>query len=563
MMKVQTEYDAIVVGSGMTGGWAAKELCEQGLKTLVLERGRKLDHVVDYTTANLAPWEFKHRGMKTLEDRENYPIQSNVYAFDEATKHLWIKDKENPYTTPKGKPFQWQRGDHVGGRSITWNRHVPRWSEMDFEANAKDGHGIDWPVRYKDIAPWYDYVERFIGVSGKKEGYSQVPDGQFLPPFEMSCIEKHIKEKIESTWDDRYMTIGRFANLTVNHNGRNRCLNRNLCARGCPYGAYFSSQSSTLPAAKATGNLTLIPDSMVESILYDTHTDLVSGVRVIDANTMGISEYKAKVLFLCAGTLDSTRILLNSANSRFSTGLANSSGELGHNLMDHAGGTGAFAIFDDFKDQYHTAGGPQLVYIPRFRNIKDQHPDFVRGYHFVGLGRRLVQNNPAIPGLRFGADFKDKITKPGPWSFRMFNSGECLPDHNNHVSINVDVKDKFGLPVLHIDMKFGKNEEAMREDTKKTAKEMLEAAGASMVRNFDNGFVPGSETHEMGTARMGHDPKTSVLNKWNQAHDIKNLFITDGSFMTSSACQNPSLTYMAFTARAVNYCVGEMKKRNI
>ncbi len=561
-MQNQNEYDAIVVGSGITGGWAAKELCEKGLKTLVLERGRKLDHIVDYPTANTPPWEFKHRGVATKDDTEKYPVQSRVYQFNEGTKHFWINDKENPYTVPDGQRFNWFRGDHVGGKSIMWGRHVYRWSELDFEANKLDGHGVDWPVRYKDIAPWYDYVERFIGVSGQNEGYPQIPDGQFLPPFEMTCLEKHVKASMEKTWPDRKMTIGRITNLSQPHNGRNRCLSRNLCARGCPYGAYFSSQSSTLPAAVATGNLTLRPNSMVESVLYDTINDRASGVRVIDSETKNTIEYKAKVIFLCAGTLASTQIMLNSANSRFSTGLANSSGELGHNLMDHHGNAGATGEFYDFADKYHSPGGPQSVYIPRFRNITDKHPDFIRGYGYQATGRREGWQ-PGSNEKAFGKVYKDSLIKLGPWRFSIFSFGETLPDHKNYVKLNTEKKDKFGLPVLHIDMKYRENEMNMRKDYLAIAAEIIESAGGKNVHEINYGMVPGAVIHEMGTARMGHDPKTSVLNKWNQCHDIKNLFITDGSFMASSACQNPSLTYMAFTARAVDWCVNEMKKGNI
>ncbi len=561
-MQKQNEYDAIVVGSGITGGWAAKELCEKGLKTLVLERGRKLEHIVDYTTANTPPWEFKHRGVATHDDRDKFPVQSRVYQFNEGTKHLWINDKENPYTVPDGQSFNWFRGDHVGGKSIMWGRHVYRWSELDFEANLMDGHGVDWPVRYKDIAPWYDYVERFIGVSGQKEGFPQIPDGQFLPPFEMTCLEKHVRASIEKNWLDRSMTIGRITNLTQNHNGRNRCLSRNLCARGCPYGAYFSSQSSTLPAATATGNLTLRPNSMVESVLYDSKNDRASGVRVIDSETKEITEFKARVIFLCAGTLASTQIMLNSANTRFSNGLANSSGELGHNLMDHHGNAGATGEFELFKNKYHSPGGPQSTYIPRFTNIKDKHPDFIRGYAYQAMGRRDGWN-PGNNEPAFGKEYKDSLIKPGKWRFTMFSFGETLPNHKNHVKLNKEKTNKFGLPVLHIDMKYRENEINMRKDYLASAREIIEAAGGKNIHTIDYGMVPGAVIHEMGTARMGRDPKTSVLNKWNQCHDIKNLFITDGSFMASSACQNPSLTYMAFTARAVEYCVSEMKKGNL
>ena len=561
-MADSNTYDAIVIGSGISGGWAAKELCEKGLKTLVLEKGRELEHITDYTTANTPPWDFKHRGKKTQEDKENYPIQSQVYAFNEGTRHLWINDKENPYSTPEGRPYNWIRGNHVGGRSIMWGRQVYRWGDLDFEANAKEGIEIDWPVRYKDIAPWYDYVEKYIGVSGQKEGLPQIPDGQFLPPMEMNCVEKHFKQAVEEKWPDRRITIGRVANLTQDHNGRTKCQRRDLCYRGCPFGAYFSSQSSTLPAAAATGNMTLKPNSIVESILYDNENDRASGVRVLDAITGNVTEYKAKVIFLNASTLGTTQILLNSANNRFSEGLANSSGALGKYLMDHHYVAGARCEFDGWEDEYYFGGRPTRVYVPRFRNIHDKHPDFIRGYGFQGAAERDGWERGAMQ-KGIGADFKESLTKPGPWKFSFTGFGETLPYETNKVTLNMDKLDKYGLPTLFIDAVYNENENNMRKDYKHTAAEMLEAAGGKNVEEYDKGNIPGFGIHEMGTARMGHDPKTSVLNKWNQCHDISNLFITDGSFMTSSACQNPSLTYMAFTARAVDYCVKELKKGNI
>ena len=561
-MANTNKFDAIVVGSGISGGWAAKELCEKGLKTLVLERGKKLDHVIDYPTANTPPWEFEHRDQPTRKDKENYPIQSTIYAFKEATRHLWINDIENPYTVPEGQSFSWIRGDHVGGRSLMWGRQVYRLSDLDFEANAKEGYGVDWPVRYKEIAPWYDYVEKFNGVSGQKEGIPQLPDGQFLPPFEMNCVEQHVKKSMEAKWSDRKMTIGRVANITQNHNGRVQCQRRNLCYRGCPYGAYFSSQSSTLPAAMTTGNLTLQPNSMVESIIYDREKDRASGVRVIDAITRKVTEYNARVIFLCASTLGTTQILLNSTNERFSDGLANTSGEVGQNLMDHHYQLGAHGNFEGFENEYYFGGRPNGIYVPRFRNIHEQHPDFIRGYGYQGGGGREGWH---IGNLQkgFGAEFKDSLTKPGPWRFGLGGWGETLPDKRNKVTLNNDLLDKFGLPVLHIDAKFRENERNMRKDIKSNAAEIIENAGGKNIEEYESEGIPGLCIHEMGTARMGHDPKTSVLNKWNQSHDIKNVFITDGSFMTSSACQNPSLTYMAFTARAVDYCVKEMKNGNI
>ena len=561
-MNKDYEFDAIVVGSGVSGGWAAKELCEKGLKTLMLDRGKKLEHVTDYTNTNAAPWELTHRDQTTQLDRETYPVQSTVYAFKEATKHLWIKDLENPYTTPEGQDFRWIRGDHVGGRSLMWGRQSYRLSDLDFEANARDGHGVDWPVRYQDIAPWYDHVEKFIGVSGQKEGLPQLPDGHFLPPFEMNCVEQHIKKTMEIRWPNRRLTIGRVANLTVDHNGRTRCQRRNLCYRGCPYGAYFSTQSSTLPAAVATGNLTLKHHAMVESVLYDLNTDKATGVRVINAASGEVTEYRAKVIFLCASTLGTTQILLNSANKRFADGLANSSGQLGRNLMDHHYSVGARGTFEGFTDKYYFGDRPNGIYVPRFRNVHDQHPDFLRGYGYQGGASRLGWHRGSQQ-KGFGADFKQALTKPGAWTFAMGGWGETLPDERNMVTLDKNVKDKFGLPALHIDAKFRENELSMRKDIKASAAEMIENAGGKNIQQFDGPAIPGFCIHEMGTARMGLDPKSSVLNKWNQCHDVKNLFVTDGSFMTSSACQNPSLTYMAFTARAVDHCVQELKKGNL
>lgn len=561
-MQDNTTFDAIVVGSGITGGWAAKELTEKGLKTLVLERGRQVEHVKDYPTTNDAPWQFPHRGRATAEDKKNHPVQHRVYAFNEGTRHWWVNDNDHPYTTPEDKPFAWIRGYHVGGRSIMWGRQCYRWSDYDFEANLKDGVGVDWPIRYKDIAPWYDYVERFVGISGKAEGIPQLPDGQFLPPMEMNCVEKHVKAAIENKWSDRKMTIGRVANLTREHNGRTPCQHRNLCYRGCPYGAYFSSNSATLPAAAATGNLTLRPDSVVESVLFDKDTRRATGVRVIDANTGEDIEYKAKVVFLCASTLGSTFILLNSASEEFPDGLANSSGALGKYLMDHDYSVRVSASMEGFDDKYYSGGRPNGIYIPRFRNIEDKHPDFIRGYGFQGGGSRSNWNSGfGKPG--FGGVYKDSLTHPGPWSMRLVGFGECLPYADNAVTLNKDVLDKHGLPTLHISATFKDNERAMRDDIANTASEMLEAAGGKDVQVQVQEVTPGFCIHEMGTARMGRDPKTSVLNQWNQAHDVDNLFVTDGACMTSSACQNPSITYMALTARAVDYAVKELKNGNL
>ncbi len=562
MKKEQQKYDAIVVGSGISGGWAAKELCEKGLKTLVLERGRDVQHVKDYPTMNKAPWEFEHRGKESTKVREDYPVQSTTYAFNESNTHFWVNDKENPYTTPKDKEFRWIRGNHVGGRSLTWGRQSYRLSPMDFEANAKDGYGVDWPIRYEDLAPWYDHVEKFAGISGKNEGLAQLPDGQFLPPMDMYCVEDKVKKAIEKQWADRMMTIGRTANLTQAHHNRGSCQYRNLCSRGCPYGAYFSSNSSTLPAAKATGNMTLRPNSIVESVILDKNSNKAKGVRIIDAETNEIHEFYAKVIFLNASTLGSTWIMLNSKSDRFPDGLGNSSGTLGKYLMDHHFEVYLSAEFDDFTDKYHTGYRPNGIYVPRFRNIKEQHPDFIRGYGFQGGGNRAgwgYGNRKA----GFGAKFKDELMKPGPWTMNFMPFGETLPYEDNKVMLNEKVRDKWGLPVLHISAEFKENERKMRKDMMRTGKEMLEVAGGKNISAVNLPAIPGFGIHEMGTARMGRNPKTSMLNAHNQLHEVPNVFVTDGAAMTSSACQNPSLTYMALTARAADFAVSELKKNNL
>ena len=561
-MIMENSFDAIVVGSGITGGWAAKELTEKGLKTLVLERGRDLKHIVDYPTANKAPWELENHGKITEEDRKNHPIQSLCYAFDGGTKHLWVNDNQHPYTHDEEKPFRWIRGYHVGGRSLLWARQCYRWSNLDFEANEKDGFGIDWPIRYEDIAPWYDYVERFVGVSGSLEGISTVPDGQFLPPMDMNCVEKHVKKGIEDNWSDRKLIIGRSANITQNHNGRNKCQHRDLCYRGCPFGAAFSSQSATLPAAQETGNLTLRPNSVVVSVVYDEKTDKASGVKVLDAISGEMHEFKARVIFLCASTLGSTWVMLNSANSVFPNGLGNSSGVLGKYLMDHHFNIGADARFDGFDDQYYFGGRPNGIYVPRFRNVNENRKDFVRGYGYQGSASREEWTR-GIWNKGFGAAFKENISRPGHWFMNLDGFGEHLPYEDNFVELNPDVKDVHGLPSLKIHCTYRDNEDAMRKDMLSSAVEMLEAAGGKDVTTFNTDYVPGFSIHEMGTARMGNDPKESILNRWNQCHEVPNLFITDGACMTSSACQNPSITYMALTARAVDYAVKELNRQNI
>jgi choline dehydrogenase-like flavoprotein len=561
-MAKANEFEAIVIGSGITGGWAAKELCEKGLKTLVLERGRKINHG-DYPTAMLAPWEFEHHGKKTTADVTEYPVQSSVYAFNEGTRQYWVKDTEHPYTsTADGPAYKWIRGYHEGGRSIMWGRQCYRWSDLDFEANARDGHGVDWPIRYKDIESWYSYVEKFVGISGRKEGLAHLPDGEFLPPFDFNCVEAHFKTQLENAYQDRIMTIGRVANLTVPHNGRGQCQRRNLCYRGCPYGAYFSSQSATLPAAAKTGNMTFQADAVVTHLVYDKKANRVSGVRVIDANTGAETEYTAKVVFLCASTLNSTWLLLHSATDGFPDGLANSSGALGKYLMDHQYQAGAYATVEGFDDKYYFGGRPNGIYLPRFRNVTEQHPDFIRGYGYQGGASRAgSMRGVSEPGI--GVEFKESLMDPGPWEMRLHGFGEVLPYADNQVKLNPEVKDVHGLPTLDIHCLHRENEKIMRRDFIDQAKEMLEAAGGKNVQEFNGVDHPGFGIHEMGTARMGRDPRTSVLNKWNQTHDIPNLFLTDGACMTSASCVNPSVTYMALTARAVDYAVGQLKRMEL
>ncbi len=560
-MLNKNEYDAIVIGSGITGGWAAKELTEKGLKTLVLERGRNVEHIKDYPTANLPPWEFKHRGHDTQEIKKQYPVQSTNYAFNESTKHFYVNDLENPFTNPEEKPFRWIRGYQVGGKSLIWGRQTYRFSDLDFEANLKDGVAIDWPIRYKDLAPWYEYVEKFVGISGSKENIPQLPDGHFLPPMEMNCVEKAAKANIEKHYSDRKMIMGRNAHLTKSHNGRGPCLNRNNCERGCPYGGYFSSNNATLPAAAATGNLTLRPHSIVHSIIYDESKDKATGVRVIDAESGEMIEFNARIIFLNASTLNSTWVLLNSATSRFSDGLANSSGVLGHYLMDHQKNAGARGRYEGFENQTYIGTRPNMIMIPRFRNVAEKHPDFIRGYQTYGSASREGWGRFVAPG--FGADYKKQISKPGPWNMSLYAYGECLPYFENKVELNNNVKDKWGMSTIKVTCNFRENEHAMRKDMISQTSEMLDIAGATDISVIDGENIPGFSIHEMGTARMGRDPKTSVLNSHNQCHDIPNLFITDGAAMTSSASQNPSLTYMALTARACDFAVSEMKKGNL
>ena len=557
-------FDAIVVGSGISGGWAAKELCEKGLKTLVLERGRMVKHIEDYPTMNLDPWDVKHGGRTTQEELKNYNKQKR-WGIHEGNRHFYNKDSEYDYD--EIKPFDWIRGTQVGGRSLIWGRQTYRWSDDDFEANLRDGIAVDWPVRYKEIAPWYSYVEKFIGVSGEALNLPQLPDSEFLPPMELNCVEKELQSSIAKNYTDRVLTIGRVAHITEgtkNGSGRKACQYRNRCDRGCPYGAYFSSNSSTIPVAEKTGKLTLHPNSVVSEIIYNKDKKKATGVRVVNTITKEISEFKAKIIFLCASSMASTAILMNSKSDRFPNGLGNDSGELGHNIMDHQLGSGASGKYEGFQDRYYYGRRPNGFYIPRFRNIggKSKNLDFIRGYGYQG-GASRGDWSKAIKELSYGSDFKNAILKPGGWSIGMGGFGEVLPYHENRMFLDYNKIDSYGLPKIVFDAEFKENEKRMKEDWKIQAAEMLENAGCKDVTINDSNAPIGKGIHEMGTARMGRNAKTSVLNKYNQIHSVKNVFVTDGAFMTSSGTQNPSLTYMAFTARAVDHAVSELKKLNI
>lgn len=554
-------YDAIVVGSGISGGWAAKELCEKGLKTIMLERGEDIPHGSGYKNANKDPWEFPHRGGRTQQMIKDYPVLKRDYPLSETNLDYWAKDSECPYT--EIKRFDWFRGYHVGGRSLMWGRQSYRWCEEDFEANAKDGFGTDWPIRYKDVAPWYDYVEKFAGISGSRDGLKILPDGQFQPPMDMTCVEKDVAARIKDHYKgERHMIIGRTANLTAPLPGRTKCQFRNKCSLGCPFGAYFSTQSSTLPAAVATGNLTVRPYSIVTKIIYDKDTKKATGVEVLDAETNKTYEFKAKIVFLNASTLNSTWILLNSATDIWPGGLGSTSDQLGNNLMDHHLGVGAGGTVDGYEDKYYYGRRANGIYIPRYRNTGSDKRDYVRGFGYQGAGSRQSWSRN-VAELNIGADLKEALTVPGQWTMGMGGFGEILPYHENKVTLDKTKKDKWGLNVLAIDCELKENEKKMRKDMLNDAIEMLEAAGVKNVQGRDGDGTPGRGIHEMGTARMGTTPKKSVLNKHNQVWDAQNVFVTDGACMTSASCVNPSLTYMALTARAVDFAVSELKKKNI
>jgi choline dehydrogenase-like flavoprotein len=559
--KIAHTYDAIVIGSGMSGGWAAKELCEHGLKTLVLERGRNVEHITDYPTAMLEPWQMRDRGVFSPQFKHDNPILTQCGSVFPANEHFFVKDHQHPYE--QTKPFSWIRGYQVGGKSLMWARWTQRWSDLDFEANLREGIAVDWPIRYADIAPWYSYVEKFVGISGNRDGLAQIPDGEFLPPMDLNCLEQHMKETIESRWPGRNLVISRSANLTKPVEGRGACQFRDRCSRGCPFGGYFSANSATLPAAAATGNLTLRPDTVVHSILYDEQQGRATGVRVIDAHTKETTEYFARLIFVNASTINTTLVLLNSTSPRFPHGLGNDSGQLGRNLMDHNYRVKVTARHEGFQDKYYYGRRPTGALLPRFRNFGgDRQKDFLRGYAFAVFGSRgrghADETTPPI-----GAEFKQAQTTLGDWHLWRNCMGEHLPHPDNRITLSKTEADAWGMPKLVIDCEYKDNELAMLKDIMATAGEMAEASGFRDIRVWDSQEVPGLGIHEMGTARMGRDPKTSVLNGFNQMHAVKNVFVTDGACMTSSACQNPSITYMALTARAANHAVEELKKQNL
>ena len=562
----QNTYDAIVIGSGISGGWAAKEFCEKGLKTLVLERGRSVVHQKDYPTATKAPWEMPHHGQLEQRMLDENPVIAKCYAFDEFTEHFFVKDKEHPYV--QEKPFDWIRGYQVGGKSLLWARQTQRWSDFDFEGPARDGFAVDWPIRYDDLAPWYSHVEKFAGISGNRDGLDSLPDGEFLPPMDLNCVEEAFQQSIAANYQDRHMIMGRCAHLTEPQDihlqqGRAPCQYRHMCYRGCPYGAYFSSNSSTLPWADKTGNMTLQPDSVVQSIIYDDAKEKVTGVRVIDTNTKEATEYYADVVFVNAATLNTNALLLNSTSNRFPNGLGNDSGVLGKYVAFHNYRGRVTATAEGFDDKYYYGRRPNAGYMPRFRNLRQQDTDadFKRGYAmYINASRHRFDPERAEG---FGAQWKDNLREIGPWEIFVMAMGETIPKEESTVTLSATEKDEWGMPLLVTNIDYDENDEKMLADFHVQASEMVEKAGFKNIKQIDTGQAPGLDIHEMGGCRMGKDPKTSVLNGWNQMHACKNVFVTDGSCMTSVSTQNPSLTFMAMTARAVDYVVKERGKGNV
>jgi choline dehydrogenase-like flavoprotein len=555
------DYDAIVIGSGISGGWAAKELTEKGLRTLMLERGPNYEHIKDYKTAQMDPWDLGHRGKVTQQELKDRPYIARTWGATEAVIDSWAKDIDCPYT--EVKPFNWWRAYRLGGRSILWGRQSYRWSDHDFGANAKDGWAVDWPIRYKEIEPWYNYVEQFAGVNGSKEGLAQLPDGHFLPPMEMNCVEKDVAARIKEHWKgQRHMIIGRSANLTAPIPGRTQCQFRNRCWEGCPFGGYFSTQSSTLPAAVATGKLTVRPYSIVTRILYDKDKKRATGVEVLDAETNKTYTFASKIVFVNASALNSAWVLMNSATDVWPEGLGSSSGELGHNIMDHHYNIGASGVMPGYEDKYVYGRRANGIYIVRFANLFGDKRDYLRGFGYQGGASRENWQRD-VAEMSIGAPLKEELTEPGQWKIGITGFGELLPYHENRITLDHNRKDKWGLPVLSMDAELKDNEKKMRKDMAAEAVAMLEAAGVKNVQTWDRGHPIGDGIHEMGSARMGRDAKSSVLNRHNQVWDAPNVFVTDGACMTSSSCVNPSLTYMALTARAANFAVGELKKGNI
>ncbi|SFD70073.1 GMC oxidoreductase [Spirosoma endophyticum] len=563
--KAACIYDAIVIGSGISGGWAAKELCEKGLKTLVLERGRDVRHIVDYPTATQNPWEFPHRNrMPEAFDQKN-PIATKCYALDESTQQFFVKDAEHPYV--QEKPFDWIRGYQVGGKSLIWARQTQRWSKFDFEANARDGAAVDWPIRYEDIAPWYSHVEKFVGISGNKDGLETLPDGEFLKPWELNCVEKHIQKRVAEQYKDRHIIIGRCAHLTepkqIHYDqGRAQCQARHLCYRGCPYGGYFSSNSSTIPWAAKTGKLTLRPDSVVHSIIYDETKGKATGIRVIDTHTKQMTEYYARIIFVNAACLNTNLVLLNSTSKRFPNGLGNDNDLLGRYVAFHNYRGNIVADYEGFEDGYYYGRRPTTAFMPNFRNVRKQEMDFQRGY-MVAFSAARSNWHLGASQEGFGAGFKDKLSDPGAWNVFMMMQAETVPRYENHVRLSADQKDAWGIPQLVTSIDYTDNDLKVMKDFLEQGAEMLDKAGCKNIKPYDDHRNPGLDIHEVGGVRMGRDPKTSLLNAHNQLHTVKNVFVTDGAAMTSTGSQNPSITFMALTARAANFAINEMKKGNL